>query len=47
MQFQLPEMQKVMLADGIIVNDGQHSLVQQVWRLHHILLLRSQETKTH
>ena len=44
MQAQLPEIQKVALADGIIVNDGQHSLVQQVWKLHQLLLLRVGET---
>ncbi len=38
MQHQLPEEEKVALADFVIVNDGQHSLVQQVWKLHQSLL---------
>lgn len=35
---QWPEAQKIALADSVIVNDGQHSLVQQVWNIHQKLL---------
>ena len=38
MQHQMPEEEKVALADGTIVNDGQHSLVKQVWDLHRRLM---------
>lgn len=31
---QLPEEKKIELAQAVIVNDGEHSLVQQVWELH-------------
>lgn len=34
---QLPEAEKVRLADFVINNDGKHSLVQQVWDLHRAL----------
>ena len=34
MRHQMLEEEKVALADGTIVNDGQHSLVKQVWDLH-------------
>ena len=41
MRHQLPESEKVALADAVIVNDGAHSLVQQVWALHQELLLQT------
>lgn len=40
MRNQMPEAEKVALADAVIVNDGQHSLVQQVWKIHQNLLNR-------
>lgn len=42
---QWPEEKKVALSDFIIQNDGQHGLLEQVWKLHHQLLLLSQETR--
>jgi dephospho-CoA kinase len=38
MKNQLPDDQKVELADFIILNDDQHSLVSQVWKIHQQLL---------
>lgn len=38
---QMPEEEKIKLADAIIVNDGRHSLVQQVWAIHQKLLEKS------
>lgn len=38
---QLPESEKMNFADAVIVNDGQHSLIKQVWKLHQTLLKRS------
>lgn len=38
---QLPEAEKVRLADFVIINDGQHSLVRQVWSVHRSLLARA------
>jgi dephospho-CoA kinase len=35
---QLPEVEKLALADAIILNDGEHSLVKQVWSIHQNLL---------
>lgn len=35
---QLPEIEKIKKADFIINNDGQHSLIQQVYALHHKFL---------
>lgn len=34
---QWPEAEKVRRAHHVIVNDGQHSLIRQVLRIHHIL----------
>lgn len=34
MQHQMPEAEKVALADFVIENDGQHALVPQVWAVH-------------
>ena len=31
---QMPEFEKLKIADYVILNDGKKSLVQQVWRLH-------------
>ena len=31
---QMPEHEKIKLADAVIINDGNHSLVQQVWTIH-------------
>jgi dephospho-CoA kinase len=38
MAHQLPDSDKIALADAVIVNDGEHSLVQQVWKVHQKLL---------
>jgi dephospho-CoA kinase len=38
MNKQMPERDKVKLADFIIKNDGQHGLIQQVWAVHQALL---------
>lgn len=35
---QMPESEKVRLADYVIVNDGEHSLLQQVWAVHRSLV---------
>lgn len=35
---QLPEEEKVKLADFTIKNDGQHALIPQVWQIHQSLL---------
>lgn len=40
---QMPEPEKVRLADYVIVNDGEHSLVRQVWRVHQALLEASKQ----
>ncbi len=40
---QWPEEEKVKRSDFIIQNDGQRSLIQQVWELHRHLLTISQE----
>lgn len=40
---QMPEPEKVRLADHVIVNDGAHSLVRQVWTVHHALLEASKQ----
>ncbi len=37
-QNQLPESEKVKVADFVIINDGQHPLIPQVWKLHQILI---------
>jgi dephospho-CoA kinase len=34
---QMPEAEKVRVADFVILNDGAHSLVQQVWEVHRAL----------
>ncbi len=41
LQRQAPEADKVALADFVIVNDGQHALIPQVWRIHRALVCRS------
>lgn len=40
MQRQAPEAEKVALADFVIVNDGQHALIPQVWAVHQALIAR-------
>jgi dephospho-CoA kinase len=40
MAHQLPEADKVALADEVIVNDGQRSLVKQVWDIHQRLQIK-------
>lgn len=35
---QMPDEEKVQLADFVILNDGAHSLVEQVWAIHQQLL---------
>jgi len=41
MDRQWPQAEKDKRADHLIVNDGQQSLVQQVWRIHHELLAKA------
>jgi dephospho-CoA kinase len=43
MQHQLPEQKKLDLADFIIVNDGQNSLIRQAWETHQSLLEQSKK----
>ena len=43
MRNQLPEEEKVKLADFVVVNDGGQLLVPQVWQIHQALI-RQQET---
>lgn len=38
MKSQLPEEEKVKLADFVIVNDGQRALIPQVWQIHQAIL---------
>lgn len=38
MKHQLPEAEKVRLADFVIENDGQHALIPQVWAIHRAIL---------
>jgi dephospho-CoA kinase len=38
MSHQLPESEKIKLADRLIHNDGSESLIQQVWSLHRSLI---------
>ena len=45
MRNQLPEEEKVKLADFVVVNDGGQLLVPQVWQIHQALI-RQQETGT-
>lgn len=40
---QMPEEEKVKLADYIIINDGQQDLLPQVWRIHRELCARSEK----
>lgn len=40
MQRQMPEGQKVALADFVVINDGRQMLVPQIWAIHQQLLLR-------
>lgn len=42
MERQLPEPEKIAIADFVIVNDGQHALVPQVWQIHQALVLESE-----
>lgn len=37
-QNQLPESEKVKVADFVIINDGQHPLIPQVWKIHQLLI---------
>ena len=39
MDKQMPDEEKMKLADFVIMNDGQHSLIQQVVQIHQTLLL--------
>ncbi len=39
MRSQMPEAEKAALADFLIVNDGQHLLIPQVWAVHRSLLM--------
>lgn len=38
MDKQWPEEEKVKLSDFVIINDGQHGLIRQVWDLHQLLI---------
>ncbi len=40
---QMPESEKVKIADYVIVNDGRHMLIPQIIRLHQELLRRTQK----
>ncbi len=35
---QMPEIEKVKLADFVIENDGEHALIPQVWKIHREIL---------
>ena len=35
---QMPEFEKLKIANFVIINDGKRSLVQQVWQLHHQII---------
>ncbi|GAB4497814.1 MAG: dephospho-CoA kinase [Saprospiraceae bacterium] len=35
---QMPETEKVKLADFVVVNDGERMLIPQVWQIHHQIL---------
>ena len=37
-QRQMPEAEKIELANAVIINDGHHSLVKQAWEIHQIIL---------
>jgi dephospho-CoA kinase len=37
-QNQLPESEKIKVADFVVVNDGHHPLIPQVWKIHQSLL---------
>ena len=39
---QMPEAEKLKLADFVVYNDGAHSLVRQVWDIHQALLATSE-----
>ncbi len=41
MQHQLPEAEKLALADFVLTNDGQELLLPQVWTVHQQLLVRA------
>lgn len=40
---QLPENEKITLADRVIVNDGEQLLLPQIWAVHHDILLLKNE----
>ena len=40
MKNQMPEVEKVKLADFVIVNDGQQMLIPQVWQIHQLILAK-------
>lgn len=42
---QLPEQDKIALADFAVENDGQHALIPQVWAIHQQLLNRHSATR--
>lgn len=46
MQRQASEADKVALADFVIVNDGQHALIPQVWAVHQALLARARQSES-
>ncbi|MCS7035987.1 MAG: dephospho-CoA kinase [Saprospiraceae bacterium] len=43
LRHQAPEAEKVALADFVILNDGQHALIPQVWRIHRTLVARAHQ----
>lgn len=42
MRGQLPESEKLALADFVILNDGNHLLIPQIWKIHRQIMAKSQ-----
>ena len=40
MRGQLPESEKLALADFVILNDGKHLLIPQIWQIHQQILAK-------
>ncbi len=40
MRMQLPESEKLALADFVIMNDGNHSLIPQIWHIHRQIMVK-------
>ncbi|MCS6929919.1 MAG: dephospho-CoA kinase [Saprospiraceae bacterium] len=45
MQRQMSDVEKIALADYVIVNDGHHALIPQVWKIHRALVKRYEDQK--